>query len=82
MEKVVTRHFGQENSHRLENYLKDKGYEAARKALTQMTGLQVIDEVKRSNLRGLGGAGFPTGAKWSFVPQANPKPKYLVINGD
>jgi NADH-quinone oxidoreductase subunit F len=82
MEKVVTRHFGQENSHRLENYLKDNGYEAARKALTQMTGPQVIDEVKRSNLRGLGGAGFPTGTKWSFIPKANPKPKYLVINAD
>ena len=82
MEKVVTRHFGQKNSHRLENYLKDNGYEAARKALTQMTPSQVIDEVKRSNLRGLGGAGFPTGAKWSFIPQSNPKPKYLVINGD
>jgi NADH-quinone oxidoreductase subunit F len=82
MEKIVTRHFGQENSHRLENYLKDKGYEAARKALTQMAPAAVIDEVKKSNLRGLGGAGFPTGTKWSFIPQANPKPKYLVINGD
>jgi NADH-quinone oxidoreductase subunit F len=82
MEKVVTRHFGQQNSHRLENYLKDHGYEAARKALTQMTGPQVIDEVKRSNLRGLGGAGFPVGVKWGFIQQANPKPRYLVINGD
>jgi len=82
MEKVVTRHFGQKNSHRLENYLKDSGYEAARKALTQMTGPQVIDEVKRSNLRGLGGAGFLVGIKWGFIPQADPKPKYLVINGD
>ena len=82
MEKIVTRHFGQDNSHRLENYLKDSGYEAARKAITQMTPVQVIDEVKKSNLRGLGGAGFPTGMKWSFIPAANPKPKYLVINGD
>ena len=82
MEKVVTRHFGQKDSHRLENYLKDSGYEAARKALTQMTGSQVIDEIKRSNLRGLGGAGFSVGAKWSFIPQADSKPKYLVINGD
>jgi NADH-quinone oxidoreductase subunit F len=82
MEKIVTRHFGQENSWHLATYLKDKGYEAARKAITQMTPAQVIDEVKKSNLRGLGGAGFPTGTKWSFIPQANPKPKYLVINGD
>src|SRR5260221_8251943 len=82
MQKIVTRHFGQENSHRLETYLKDKGYEGARKALTQMTPAQVIGEVKKSRLRGLGGAGFPTGNKWSFIPQSNPKPKYLVINGD
>jgi len=82
MQKVLTRNFGKPNSHRLETYLQDKGYEAARKALTQMTPAQVIDEIKRSNLRGLGGAGFPTGMKWGFIPQANPKPKYLVVNGD
>src|SRR6202167_2035348 len=82
MEKIVTRHFDQENPFLLENYLKDKGYEAARKALTQMTPAQVIDEVKKSNLRGLGGAGFPTGTKWSFIPAANTKQKYLVINGE
>src|SRR3989338_1069959 len=82
MEKVLTRNFGLENSHRLETYLKNKGYQAARKALTQMTGPQVIDEIKKSNLRGLGGAGFATGVKWGFIPQNNPKPKYLVVNGD
>jgi len=82
MEKIVSRHFGLVDSHRLINYLKDNGYQAARKALTQMTPPQVIDEVKKSNLRGLGGAGFPAGTKWSFIPQANPKPKYLVINAD
>ncbi|MBI3601764.1 MAG: NADH-quinone oxidoreductase subunit NuoF [Candidatus Omnitrophica bacterium] len=82
MEKIITRHFGQENSHRLENYLKDKGYEAARKALTQMTPAQIIEEIKKSYLRGLGGAGFATGMKWGFIPKNNPKPKYLVVNGD
>ncbi len=82
MQKVTTRHFNQPNSHRLETYLKDQGYEAARKALTQMTPVQVIEEMKKSHLRGLGGAGFPTGAKWGFIPKSNPKPKYLVINGD
>src|SRR5271165_2132947 len=82
MEKIASRHFGQENSHLLKNYLKDDGYKAAHKAITQMTPAAVIDEVKKSNLRGLGGAGFPTGTKWSFIPQANPKTKYLVINGD
>ena len=69
MEKVITRHFGQDSSQSFINYLKDNGYQAARKALTHMTPAQVIDEVKKSNLRGLGGAGFPTGMKWSFIPQ-------------
>ncbi|MBF0490167.1 MAG: NADH-quinone oxidoreductase subunit NuoF [Candidatus Omnitrophica bacterium] len=82
MEKVVTRHFGIENSQRLETYLQHGGYEAARKALKEMTPVAVIEEVKKANLRGLGGAGFPTGMKWSFIPAANPKPKYLVVNGD
>ena len=82
MEKIVTRNFDNPNSHRLDSYVKAKGYEALRKALTSMTPVQVIDEVKKSNLRGLGGAGFPTGTKWSFIPAANPKPKYLVVNGD
>jgi NADH-quinone oxidoreductase subunit F len=63
-------------------YLADKGYVAARKALTSMTPAQVVDEVLRSNLRGLGGAGFPAGRKWSFIPKDSPKPKYLVVNAD
>ncbi len=82
MQRIVTRHFDQADSYRLETYLKDKGYEGARKALTQMTPVQVIDEVKKSNLRGLGGAGFPTGMKWGFIPKDNLKQKYLVVNGD
>ena len=82
MEKVISRHFGQDNSQSFINYVKDNGYRAARKALTHMTPAQVIDEVKKSNLRGLGGAGFPTGMKWSFIPRDNPKPKYLVVNAD
>jgi NADH-quinone oxidoreductase subunit F len=82
MEKIASRHFGQADSHKLENYVKNDGYAAARKVLTSMQPAQVIDEVKKSNLRGLGGAGFPTGMKWSFIPANNPKPKYLVINAD
>ena len=82
MEKVVTRNFGLPNSHRLETYLQNKGYEGARKALTHMSTVEVIDEIRKSNLRGLGGAGFSTGTKWSFISTTNPKPKYLVINGD
>ncbi|MBF0511203.1 MAG: NADH-quinone oxidoreductase subunit NuoF [Candidatus Omnitrophica bacterium] len=82
MEKIITRHFDLPQSHRLETYLKDGGYEALRRVLTGMTQAQVIEEIKKSNLRGLGGAGFPTGMKWSFIPAQNPKPKYLVVNGD
>jgi NADH-quinone oxidoreductase subunit F len=53
-----------------------------RKALTEMTPEQVIEEVKRSALRGRGGAGFSTGMKWSFVPRDSPKPKYVIANAD
>ena len=47
-----------------------------------MTPEQIIEEVKASSLRGRGGAGFPTGLKWSFVPRTSPKPKYVIINAD
>ena len=63
-------------------YLAEGGYQAAKKVLSSMTPAQVIDEVSRANLRGLGGAGFPAGRKWSFVPKDSPKPKYLVVNAD
>jgi NADH-quinone oxidoreductase subunit F len=66
----------------LEAYQADGGYEAARKALTTMTREEVIEEVLQANLRGLGGAGFPAGRKWSFVPKNSSKPVYLVVNAD
>ena len=66
----------------LEDYLADDGYLAARKVLTSMTPEEVIEEVSNQNLRGLGGAGFPAGRKWSFVPKQTEKPKYLVVNAD
>ncbi len=66
----------------LEAYVADGGYRAATKALTSMTPDQVIDEVTKANLRGLGGAGFPAGKKWSFIPKETTKPKYLVVNAD
>jgi NADH-quinone oxidoreductase subunit F len=65
-----------------EDYAATGGYLAARKALTSMTPEQVTGEVSRANLRGLGGAGFPTGRKWSFIPKETVKPKYLVVNAD
>lgn len=68
----------------LRGYQRAGGYEAARRALSQMTAKQVQEEVTRANLRGRGGAGFPTGMKWSFVPMGDgaPHPKYLVVNAD
>jgi len=65
-----------------EDYVTKGGYEAARKALTGMQPAEVIEEVMASNLRGLGGAGFPAGRKWSFIPTETDKPKYLVVNAD
>jgi NADH-quinone oxidoreductase subunit F len=66
----------------LNDYVADDGYVAAKKVLTTMTPEQVIEEVSAANLRGLGGAGFPAGRKWSFVPKETEKPKYLVVNAD
>ncbi len=67
----------------LENYLKIGGYEAWRKILAERTPPdKVIEEVKGSGLRGRGGAGFPTGVKWSFMPRSAPVQKYIVCNSD
>src|SRR6202022_2579427 len=80
-EKVITRNWDRPDSHTLAGYRHNGGYQALPKAL-QMSPAQAIDEVKRSNLRGRGGAGFPTGLKWSFVPRDSSKPKYLAVNAD
>ena len=67
----------------LENYLKVGGYQAWKKILEQKTDpVEIIDEVKASGLRGRGGAGFPTGLKWSFMPRNAPVQKYIVCNSD
>src|SRR5579883_2387522 len=79
--KVLTRRFGLENSASIDTYLANDGYVALRKAL-EMTPEQIVEELKISSLRGRGGAGFPTGMKWSFMPRNSPKPKYIVVNGD
>jgi NADH-quinone oxidoreductase subunit F len=79
--KVLTRRFGLDNQTAISTYLATDGYAAFRKALG-MKPEEIIEEVKLSNLRGRGGAGFPTGLKWSFVPRSSPKPKYIVVNGD
>ncbi|MHB8878962.1 MAG: complex I 51 kDa subunit family protein, partial [Myxococcaceae bacterium] len=81
VEKVITRNWGKPGSHTLEGYQSSGGYKALAKALA-MTPSAVTDEVKKSNLRGRGGAGFPTGMKWGFVPKDSPKPTYLAVNAD
>jgi len=80
--RVLTRRFGLPNPASLDTYLAHDGYQALRKALTEMTPEQVLDQVKASGLRGRGGAGFPTGLKWGFVPRQSPQPKYVVVNAD
>src|SRR5271169_5996689 len=79
---VISRRFGIPNSKKIDVYLKNEGYQALEKALKQMTPEQIIEEMKKSNLRGRGGAGFPAGMKWSFVPKDTGKPKYILANGD
>jgi len=80
-EPVLTPHVKKPHGHTLEHYLQTGGYQALRKALA-LTPDQVIEQVKQSGLRGRGGAGFPTGMKWGFVPKDSPKPKYLCVNAD
>ncbi|HEY1203577.1 MAG: NADH-quinone oxidoreductase subunit NuoF [Bryobacteraceae bacterium] len=79
--KVLTRRFGLRDSASLSTYLATDGYTALRKAI-EMTPERILDELKASGLRGRGGAGFPTGMKWSFVPRDSAKPKYIVVNAD
>src|SRR4029077_19641451 len=79
--RVLSARFGLENSERLDTYLAHDGFKAFRKA-RGMKPEEIIEEVKTSALRGRGGAGFPTGLKWSFVPRSSPKPKYIVVNAD
>jgi NADH-quinone oxidoreductase subunit F len=67
---------------KIDVYLKHGGYESLKKALFKMKPDAIIEEVRRSNLRGRGGACFPTGLKWSFMPKNSDKPKYLCCNGD
>jgi NADH-quinone oxidoreductase subunit F len=79
--RILTAWWGEPETVWITRYIQTGGYKGLRKALT-MTPQEVIDEVKASGLRGRGGAGFPTGVKWSFVPQDTGKPTYLVANFD
>ncbi|MDT0200697.1 NADH-quinone oxidoreductase subunit NuoF [Nocardioides sp. AE5] len=78
---VLTDNWDAERSWTIDSYQAQGGYAAIDKAFA-MSPDDVITAVKDSGLRGRGGAGFPTGMKWSFIPQDNPNPKYLVVNAD
>lgn len=80
---LFEQHFWKDSNRTLDYYLTQmEGYQSARKVLKEMSPDQVIEEVKKGNLRGRGGAGFPMGMKWSFIPKNSEKPKYLVCNAD
>jgi NADH-quinone oxidoreductase subunit F len=79
--RVLSKRFELEGSETLEVYLANGGFSAFKKA-KEMTREAILDEVKLSSLRGRGGAGFPTGLKWSFVPHTSPKPRVIVVNAD
>jgi NADH-quinone oxidoreductase subunit F len=79
---VISKRWGTEGSTKIDVFLQNGGYQALEKALRQMTPESIIDEMKKSNLRGRGGAGFPTGMKWSFVPKDSPKARYVICNAD
>src|SRR5246500_553851 len=78
--RVVSRRFGK-GATDIEKYLEMDGYRSARKAIENGSEW-IINEMKASGLRGRGGAGFPAGLKWSFVPKQSAKPKYVLVNGD
>ncbi|MFC1992272.1 NADH-quinone oxidoreductase subunit NuoF [Chloroflexota bacterium] len=81
-QRIVLRNCGRLNPERIEDYIAVDGYQPLRKALSDMTPEQVIDEVIRSGLRGRGGAGFLTGMKWEFCYKAPGAQKYLICNAD
>ena len=79
MQKIVLPDI--ENLHKINIYKENGGYTSIIKALSQSSD-DIIDQVKKSGLRGRGGAAFLAGLKWSFMPKTTDKPKYLCVNGD
>jgi NADH:ubiquinone oxidoreductase subunit F (NADH-binding)/Pyruvate/2-oxoacid:ferredoxin oxidoreductase delta subunit len=80
--KRISRNLGQIDPASLEEYISRGGYRALAKALTTMSAEQIIEEVKRSGLRGRGGAGYPTGRKWELTRNAGSPPRFVIMNGD
>ena len=82
-EKHLSKYFGKDDACTIKHYEKRRGYEQAKEIYKKKTAPEKLQKtVKDSHLRGLGGAGFATGVKWGFIPKNDPRPKYLVVNGD
>ena len=81
-EPVLTANIHKPDSHTIAVYEANGGYQAIRKVLSDKTPAEVTDIVKSSGLRGRGGAGFPTGLKWTFLPKDHPGPIYMCVNAD
>jgi len=79
--RILSKYFGDPKQRRIDTYVKRGGYGGLKKALGMAPG-EVVDTVKASGLRGRGGAGFPTGVKWSFMPKDTGRPHYLICNAD
>ncbi|HTO94162.1 MAG TPA: NuoF family protein [Bacteroidota bacterium] len=80
--KVVLENCGMTDSEKIDDYIAAGGYEALAKAVTEMQPMEVVEEVRKSGLRGRGGAGYPTGLKWGIVRKAAGEVKYVVCNAD
>jgi NADH-quinone oxidoreductase subunit F len=80
--KILTKYWDDPDLHQIESYISHGGYEGLRKALFDMSPQEVTDQVIKANLRGRGGAGFPAGRKWSFIPKDPNLDKYLLCNAD
>jgi NADH-quinone oxidoreductase subunit F len=78
----LTKLYGKPNGWKIDAYEAEGGYRTARRVLLEMTREQVVDEAKKANVRGRGGAGFPMGVKWSFMRPHPSKPAYLAVNAD
>src|SRR6202051_45285 len=81
-EPILLRRINQKARPWLDAYRADGGYSAGNKTVTELTPAKVLDIVKDSGLRGRGGAGFPCGLKWTFLPKDHPGPIYMCINAD